>query len=64
MSFISAAEQAHFSHLNIFVQNIIARRVVAFKISVDVLPDDGGHDLCSEEDAEGGGGLGGEETQH
>ncbi len=29
-----------------------------------VLPDDGGHDLCSEEDAEGGGGLGGEETQH
>lgn len=29
-----------------------------------LLPDDGGHDLRSEEDAERGGGLGGEEAQH
>lgn len=33
-------------------------------VAVWVLPDNGGHDLCSEEDAEGSGGLGGEETQH
>lgn len=29
-----------------------------------LLPDNGGHDLCGKEDAEGGSGLGGEETQH
>lgn len=34
------------------------------RVAVWMLPDNGGHDLCSEEDAEGGGGLGGEETQH
>ena len=28
------------------------------------LPDDGGHDLCREEDAERGGGLRGEQPQH
>ena len=29
-----------------------------------MLPDDSGHDLCCEENAEGGSGLGGEQTQH
>lgn len=33
-------------------------------VAVLVLPDDGGHYLCCEEDAEGGCSLGGEETQH
>lgn len=33
-------------------------------VAVLVLPDDGGHYLCREEDAEGGCSLGGEETQH
>lgn len=37
---------------------------VVVRCGAVLLPDDGGHDLRSEEDAEGGGGLGGEEAQH
>lgn len=29
-----------------------------------MLPDNSWHNLCSEEDAQGGGGLGGEQTDH
>lgn len=40
------------------------KTALTISVCVGALPDDGGHDLCSEQDAEGGGGLGGEKTQH